>query len=235
MIDLRDALRAGAREAAGIPAVTLAAGYVGFGALAAGHHLPLAGSVLASLWIWALPGQLILVEMYAVGAPLLALVLSVMLSAARFLPMTVVLMPMMRHERHRGWQYWLAAQLLAMTGWAMAMARFPAMVVDRRLPWFFGFTLVCWGASAAATALGYFVADSLTPVAKLGLVFLAPMYYLLILTGGIRDRLGWIALACGAAAGPLAYAASPQWSVLIGGFTGGTLAWLVQRGVRRGG
>jgi hypothetical protein len=30
------------------------------------------------------------------------------------------------------------------------------------------------------------VADSLIPVATLGLVYLAPMYYLLILTGGIR-------------------------------------------------
>ena len=60
----------GVREAAGIPAAVLAAGYLGFGALA------------------------------------------VMLSSARFMPMTMMLMPEMRDPRHRPWKYYVAAQLM---------------------------------------------------------------------------------------------------------------------------
>ena len=231
----RAALVQGAREAAGVPAAVLAAGYMGFGALAAGNGMPLAYAVASTLSIWALPGQLMLVEGATVGAPFVAIVLTVALSSARFLPMTLVLMPLMRHARHRGWHYYLAAQLLALTGWTAAMVRLPDLERGERLAWFYGFATVCLGASALATAAGYLVADLLTPLARAGLVFMAPMYYLLILLGGIRERAVAVALACGALLGPLAHLVTPQWSVLAGGLAGGTLAWMIVRGARRRG
>jgi predicted branched-subunit amino acid permease len=232
----RAALVQGAREAAGIPAAVLAAGYLGFGALAAGNGLPLAYSVAATLSIWALPGQLILVEAITLGgAPFIAVVLTVALSSARFLPMTLVLMPLMRDTRHRGWHYYLAAQLLAMTGWTAAMARMPDIPRGERLAWFYGFATVCIGASAIATAAGYGVVDLLTPLARAGLAFMAPMYYLLILLGSVRERRVAAALACGAVLGPLAHLVTPQWSVLAAGLLGGTLAWVILRGTRRRG
>jgi predicted branched-subunit amino acid permease len=231
----RGAFRQGALEAAGVPAAVLAAGYVGFGAVAAGHGLSVPLAVISTLSIWALPAQLILVEMYVLDAPLLATALTVTLSSARFMPMTMMLMPLMRDERHRGWHYYVAAQLLALTGWTMAVARFPRIPQENRLAWFYGFTLVCIAASAIATGAGFIVADQLTPLARTGLVFMAPMYYLLILLGGVRDRAAVLGLACGAIAGPLVYLATPAWSVLLGGFAGGTLAYLIQRQLRRDG
>jgi predicted branched-subunit amino acid permease len=231
----RAALVQGAREAAGVPAAVLAAGYMGFGALAAGNGLPLDYAVASTLVIWALPGQLMLVEAAALDASFVAIVLTVALSSARFLPMTVVLMPLMRHARHRGWHYYVAAQLLSLTGWTAAMVRLPDLERGERLAWLYGFASVCLGASALATAAGYLVADLLTPLARAGLVFMAPMYYLLILLGGIRDRPVAVALACGAVLGPLTHLVTPQWSVLAGGLIGGTLAWLVLRGARRRG
>ena len=227
------AFRQGAREAAGVPSAVLAAGYVGFGALAAAHGLSVPLAIASTLSIWALPAQLILVEMHTLGAPLFATVATVTLSSARFLPMTLMLMPLMRDARHRGWRYYLAAQLLALTGWTMAITRFPQIPQGERLAWFYGFTLVCLAASAAATGAGFLIADALTPLARSGLVFMAPMYYLLILSGGVRDRAAALGLACGALAGPLAYLVSPDWSVLIAGFTGGTLAYALLRHMGR--
>lgn len=223
----QSAVLQGAREAAGVPAAVLVAGYIGFGALAAGHGLPLPAVVASTVAVWALPAQLILVEMYTVGAPHVATVLAAMLSSARFLPMTLTLMPMMRHARYRGWHYLVAAQFLSLTGWAMAMARFANIETARRLPWFLGFTLVCVAASATATAIGYAVAEAITPLVKLGLVFLAPSYYLLILLGSVRERATAYALACGAVAGPIAFVYAPEWDVLIAGLGGGTLAYLL--------
>ena len=207
----------------------LVAGFVGFGALAAAQAIPLPVAVASTLAIWALPGQLIFVEMHTLGAPALATVIAVMLSSARFLPMTVMLMPEMRHATHRPWRYYVVAQLLSLSGWTMAVARFPDIARERRLPWFYGFVLVLMAASALSTAAGYLGADRLPALVRLGLVFMVPMYYLLILTGAVRERAAALGLACGAVAGPLAYLVSPEWSVPLGGLTGGSLAYVLLR------
>ena len=48
-----------------------------------------------------------------------------------------------------------------------------------------------------------------------------------------RSRLAGIALACGGLAGPLFYVLTPQWSVLVAGFAGGTLAFMLNKSLER--
>lgn len=207
----------------------LIAGYLGYGALAAAHDIPLAIAVASTAIIWALPGQIVFVEMHSLAAPLAATVLAVMLSSARFLPMTLMLMPEMRHARHPSWKYYVLAHLLSLSGWTLAIARFPDIPRAQRLHWFFGLALVLIAVSAASTAAGYLGADRLPPLARLALVFMVPMYYLLILTGAVRDHVAALGLACGAIAGPLAYLVTPEWSVPLAGVAGGTVAYLIVR------
>jgi predicted branched-subunit amino acid permease len=212
-----------------VPSAVLLAGFVGFGALASAQAIALPVAVASTVVIWALPGQLIFVEMHTLGAPLLATLIAVALSSARFLPMTIMLMPELRDPAHRPWKYYLAAQLLSLSGWTMAVTRFPDLPRAQRLSWFYGFTLVLMTVSALSTAAGYLGADRLPPLVRLGLVFMVPMYYLLILAGGVRERIAALGLACGAVAGPLAYLVSPQWSVPLGGLAGGSLAYALLR------
>ena len=219
----------GVREAAGIPAAVLVAGYVAFGALAAANDIPLGVAVACTAVLWALPAQIVLAEMHSLAAPVLATLVAVMLSSARFLPMTLMLMPEMRDPRHRSWKYYLAAQLLSLSGWTMAVARFPEIPPAQRLAWFYGFTLVLMTVSAVSTAAGYLGADRLPPLARLALVFMVPIYYLLILSGSARERVAAFGLACGAVAGPLAYLLTPQWSVPLAGLVGGSFAFLLLR------
>lgn len=225
--------RDGVRNAAGIPAMVLAAGYTGFGALAAGHGLSFAGTLFSTIFIWALPGQIILVEMHTMGAPFFAVLLTVIFSGARFLPMTVVLMPLLREAKGKPAHYYAAAQFVSMTGWAWAMARFPSVPPEQRLGYFFGFTLTLLASAATATTLGYLAGDSLPPMAKLAFVFMSPMYFLLILAGGSNNALGYLAIVAGAIAGPLVHLVAPQWSVIVAGFLGGSLAYAVHRAWRR--
>jgi predicted branched-subunit amino acid permease len=203
----------------------LVAGFIGFGALATAQAIPLPVAVASTVVIWALPGQLIFVEMHTLGAPVLATVIAVMLSSARFLPMTVMLMPELRDRSHGTWKYYLLAQLLSLSGWTMAVVRFPDIPRAQRLAWLYGFALVLMAVSALSTAVGYLGAGRLPSLVRLGLVFMVPMYYLLILTGAVRDRVALLGLVCGAIAGPLAYLLSPQWSVPLGGLAGGSLAY----------
>ncbi len=228
----RGAYFQGLRHATGVPALVLAAGYIGFGALAAGHGLSLAGTLLSTLLIWALPGQLILVEMHTLGAPFFAVLLTAVLSATRFLPMTVILMPLLREARSSNGYYYAAAHFVSMSGWAWAMARFPAMPAERRLGYFLGFTSVLMASACTSTLLGYLAGDLLPPMAKLAFVFMSPMYFLLLLAGGPNDARGYLAIVLGAIAGPLLHLVAPQWSVLAAGFVGGTLAYAARRAWR---
>lgn len=225
---------AGARDALGVPAAVLAAGMLGFGALAleAGFGPLLALACTAG--IWALPGQIVLIEMHAAGAPGVVTVVAVMLTAVRFLPMSISLMPMMREPARPAAGLYAAAHFLAMTSWAWTMRRCIDMPREARLPYFVGFAATCWAVASAATLVGYLMAGAFPPVVRLGFVFLNPVYFVVLLIGDARNRTTVVALACGAVAGPLLYLASPQWSVPLGGLIGGTVAWLILRAGKAG-
>lgn len=224
-----NACLAGARDAGGVPAAVLAAGMIGFGAFALDYGFNLWMAMLCTAGIWALPGQIVLLEMHSNGAPGYLTVLGVMLTGARFLPMTMSLMPVIRHPRHSRPTVYLAAHLVAMTGWAWAMRRCPEMPQERRLPYFIGFATACWAVSIVATAAGYFLAGWFPAPLRLGFVFLTPVYFFVILVGDARTPLAAWALACGAAAGPLFHLMSPEWSVPLSGLVGGTLAYFIQK------
>ena len=223
----RAAFRAGVREALGAPAAVLGASYVGFGALVGSYGGPLWAIVLSTLTVWALPGQLVLIDMWQIGAPMIAVVLAVTLTNARFLPMALTLMPVLRDPSHPPFRYYLAAQFIAMTSWAVCMRRCPQLPGPARLHYLSGFSLVCMGVGAAASALGYLIGGFLPAWLRLGLVFVPTVYFFVILIGEVQGRRAATALACGAVAGPLFYLLTPQWSVLAAGLAGGTVAFLI--------
>jgi predicted branched-subunit amino acid permease len=225
------ARRRGVRDALGVPAVVLAAGMVGFGALALEAGLDLFLAMACTAGIWALPGQLVLVEMHLAGAPGAATVLAVMLTAARFLPMTASLIPVMRGPRTSRAAMYAAAHLIIMTSWALAIRRVRELPAEERLSYFMGFGAALWAVGIAATAAGYYVADAFPPLVRLGLVFLAPLYFVVLLIGEARSTLAAASIVCGAVAGPLMHFVDPQWGVLLAGVGGGTVAYALQRAI----
>jgi predicted branched-subunit amino acid permease len=225
----RAALAGGLREALGLPVFVLAASYVGFGALAQQGGIGLWLALASTPAIWALPGQVILVEMLALRAEWLAVVAGVALSAARFLPMTLALLPYLREGKPASWRLYAAAQLVAVTGWAAAMRRCPHVPPDERLPYFAGFTVPLVCGAAVGTAAGFTLADAMPRDVMLALVFVNPVYFMLVFVGDVRQRPAVLALAIGAAAGPWAHALTPSWSLLLTGLVGGTAAFLLDR------
>ena len=225
----REAWNAGVREAFATPAWVLGVGFIGFGSLAQSQGFGVLHAALSTVAIWALPGQLILVEMHALGAPFVAILLAVVFSASRFLPMAVTLMPHMREPGVPAWRYYFAGHVLAMTSWAVAMRHFPDQARPARLPFFMGFALTIWTVSLFCTLLGYTLAGTLPGPLRLAFIFANPLYFILILTADLRERTAVLALACGAVAGPLLHLVLPQWSVIAGGLAGGTAAFLLSR------
>lgn len=236
----RRGLGIGAREALGVPAAVLGAGFLGYGSLAADAGYSIWMTLAATFAIWALPGQLVLMEMHAGGAALTATVLAVSLSAARFFPMTLTLMPLMRDDRRgrRIWQFLLAAQLVSMTTWAVAMRRFSEPDLqdsEARWHYFLGFSAVCIASAAIFAMVGQLLLDALPPLARFGLALLTPLYFFVTLVGEAQSRPAFTALVCGAAVALGLHAVAPGWSLLGAGFIGGTAAYLLQRNhARRG-
>jgi len=223
----------GVREAIGVPAGVLAASYIGFGAMAGTGGISIWVVIASTIAMWALPGQLVMVDMWQIGAPLIAIVLAVSVSNARFLPMTLTLMPVIRDRSHPLWYYYLAAHGVSMTVWTISMRRCLEMPAAERMAYFAGLVFACIAVSAGAGAVGYMLAGSIPPLIQIGFVFLTPVYFFVLLIGEARSRLAAIALACGGFAGPLFYVLTPQWSVLVAGFAGGTAAFLLHKALER--
>ncbi len=225
----REAFALGLRDACGLPALTLTASYLGFGSLVHATGLGLLPGLATTLGVWALPGQVALVELYGAGGSLLVIATTVALTNARFLPMTVVLMAHLRTRHWPGWLYYPVAQLVAVTSWVFAMQRCPGLEEERRLPYFFGLTVVLWAGCFTGTAGGFALAGGLPHVVSLGLVFLNPLYFMLLFTADLRERARLYALTAGAVLGPLFHLATPDWGLPLTGVVAGTLAFLLDR------
>lgn len=223
------AFSGGARVSAGAPSAVLAAGYLGFAALAKAGQFPLWAALISVTTVWALPGQLLMVEMSLAGAAPLLIVIAVALTAMRFLPMTVSFLPLVREPQRPAWQFYLAAHLLAMTNWAPCMRRVPELPPAQRMPYFLGFAITNWVMCIAAVLAGYVLVDSFPPLVNRGLVLTSPLYFVLVLSDEYRNRLAFASILCGAVAGPLLYTVTPQWSILLAGLGGGTAAYFVFR------
>ncbi len=229
----RRAFATGAREALGVPAAVLGAGFLGYGSLAADAGYSVWMTLAATFAIWALPGQLVLMEMQAGGAAIAVTVLAVSLSAVRFFPMTLTLMPLMRDRggRRSLWRFLLAAQLISMTTWAVAMRRFndPDLAdIETRWNYFLGFSAVCIGSAALFAMVGQFLLVTLPPLARFGLALLTPLFFFVTLVGDSQGRAQITALVCGAATALALHVIAPDWSLLGAGLIGGTAAFLLQ-------
>src|SRR3546814_1878783 len=90
---------------------------------------------------------------------------------ARLLPMTVALMPYLRHRGTPTWRYYLFANHVAVTAWAASMRVCPRVPTDQRLPYFAAFGTMLWSMCLVTTAVGFYLAVLLPGFVTLGLVF----------------------------------------------------------------
>ncbi len=207
----------------------MTAGFIGFGALASDSGMPFWIAALATALMWALPGQIILTEMVAAKAGIIAIVAAVWVSAVRFLPTGMSIMPMMRFERHDQLKKLFVAQFVASTSWVLSMRNFPAMPIAERAPWLVGFNTICTTQGIVLCGIGYLLAGVVPAEIHAGLVYVTPIYFLLLMFGDIRSATMGVAVTCGAIAVPLAHLVTPHWSLLAGGVAGGTAAYVILR------
>lgn len=223
----RAAFWCGIRDALGAPVLVLFAGMVGFGAMGRSHGFDAWMTGLTSFLMFALPGQVVMLEMFISGSSLLAIGFAVTLTSTRFVTMVVTLFPQL-HRRDRNPLLYLWVHMLAMTAWAVSMREFPSMVPKHRLSYFIGLALPCWLISPLGTVLGYFVAGWVPVAVTLGLVFINPLFFLLTFTE-VKPSVNRMAIGLGCLLGPAFYLWDADSSLLLTGVVAGSLAYGVDR------
>jgi predicted branched-subunit amino acid permease len=135
--------RKAVQDALGFPAIMLFASMTGFGSLARESGFTLGMALGTTAGIWGLPGQVALVELHAAGVPVLFVILASSLANARFMPMAVSFIPLMRGGvRHYGWMFALV-QMLSINTWAAGLRSFPGIAVSMRPRYYIVFASIC--------------------------------------------------------------------------------------------
>lgn len=221
--------RRGLRAAVALPAVILAATFIGIGSVCADYGMPLLWAMLATVLIWAGPAHLILVGGLGSGASWFAVALTVGLSSVRLLPMVVSLLPYLRLQNRHPVTAVLCAHLVAISMWVEGLRLLPQIDGEGRVPFFLGLGTGLLTSATTATAVGYGLAGIIPPAFAAGLLFLTPIFFLLSLFTTARmlsDRLAIVAGFFGLLLGALA---GDGLELLYAGLGGGTLAYAVAR------
>lgn len=226
------ALPRGARASFGVAGVVMAASFMGFGALVRSLETGLLPGLLSNVLIWALPGQVVALDMYAGGAGLAAMTLAVTLTAVRLMPMVVLVITKVRVENARRLPLYVVAHFVAVTIWRIAEDDIEKVERNERLPWLMGAGLTLMSAMMVMTTVGYHLAQSLPPLLAACLVFLTPSFFFISLFANAKYRMDFVAIAAGAVTGPLFGRFYPEFDLLAAGLIGGTIAYLATRWAR---
>ena len=215
----------GIRNALGLPALLLFSAMTGFGSIAQEQGLSIYISILSTILIWGLPGQVVYVELYGLGAPLIPIVLAVAGANARFMPMTLSMMPVFDDSPHnRLWNYFLA-HFISINTWSEMISRGNQIRADRRIAYFLGFSFTCMIAGLIGVFQGYILAESMPQIISLGLIFLVPIYFSLIMSNTKKSQYV-MALILGSLLGPPMHILTPEWGLLISGVISGSLSFI---------
>lgn len=225
----RAAVFGGVRDYARVPAVAMAAGFVGFGAIVRDSGLDVFQAMVTTAGMTQIPAQIVMIEMAQAGAGLAGVVLAVAFIGARLLPMAVSLIPVLRPDARGRGELYAGAFVLSTMAWTHAMRRCPDLPAGERMPYFWGVALSNVVVVVVGTAVGHTLAGTVAPEILLGLVFLTPVFFLLLFAAESPGRSGAMALVFGAALGPAIHTVSPEWSVLANGLLAGTAAYALGR------
>jgi predicted branched-subunit amino acid permease len=209
------------------PAIALGCCFIAIGALLKNIGFNIQESVFSTMIIYALPGSLVMAESILIGASLLSIFIAVWFVNARLYPMAVSLFPLMMDESQPKWKYYLSCHFIAVSAWLIMKSNYKEIEKKDRVDFWIGIGTATWSVSIFATIIGFYIADYLNKDMLMGLAILNPIYFICMMVGAMKTLQITLSVALGAILGPIFYFFSPEWSILLGGFIAGSLAYLI--------
>ena len=78
-----------------------------------------------------------------------------------------------------------------------------------------------------ATGIGFFLSELLNKDMMIGLAIVNPVYFTCVMIGAMKNLQMTLSIVFGSFFGILFYFISPEWCILFGGFTAGSLAFYI--------
>ncbi len=217
-------------EAARLPAFALGATMVGYGAIAREAGLDGWMTVAATIAVFGMPGQVAMITAVSVGAPFLVIFFAVAMANMRML-LIVVSANEMLQMRQQKIPFWLQLSLfhiMAISTWVQMGYVRDRYSAPELLNFVIGFALTIAVFAVTGSALGYFAADVIPPEILRVMIFVTPVYLLLLLINA-RQLGNRLAVVAGGLFCPLLYPLFGSWAILLAGLAGGTAALLLIR------
>ena len=123
------------------PAIALGASFVAIGALLKNLGFTIQESIFSTLLTYALPGSLVMAESMLIGASLVNIFLAVWLVNSRLYPMTVSIMPLLKHESQPRWKYYLSCHFVAVSSWLILKSNYEEIERKYRIDFWIGIGL----------------------------------------------------------------------------------------------
>ena len=209
------------------PAIALGCCMIAIGVLLKNLGFNLQESVFSTFLTYALPGSLVMAESMMVGASLLNIFLAVWLVNVRLYPMTVALMPLLMHENQPRWKYYLSCHFVAVSAWLIMKNNYQSVDKEKRIDYWIGVGTATISIAIIGTIIGFLSSDYLNKDMMIGLAIVNPVYFTCMMVGAMKTIQITLSVVLGAILGPLFFLLSPEWSILFGGFTAGTIAFFI--------
>jgi predicted branched-subunit amino acid permease len=223
----------GILDAIKVPGFALGATMVGFATIAKEAGFDLLMVVSTTALVWGMPGQVAFATLYASGASLFFIFIAVFLANMRMMLMVISGFGMLNVNFHRLvlWKRLVLMQFMAITSWAQI-----GYVKDKYSPktiiyYYTGFSSTIFVFGISGTLLGFhinnFVDDSILRI----IIFITPLYILLLVINS-KQLINKIAVLIGGFLSPILFPFIGNFTILIAGFIGGTLAVIIFKGKR---
>jgi len=203
--------------------------YVGIGALAHDYGFSLAWVLVSTTLMWAGPAQVILISALGTGAALFEIGLAVCLSAVRFLPMVVSLLPLVRGPDTRSRDLLLPAHFTAASMWVESFRLLPPLPRKRRIVFANGLGLGFMLSGHVGSIAGFYLAASLPVLLTAALLFLTPMSFLVSTARNSSTLVNQMALGFGLIVSPVLSYFQIGLDLMWTGIIAGTAAYAAHR------
>ena len=166
-------------------------------------------------------------ESFLVGASLIKIFLAVWLVNTRLYPMTVALMPLLLHKSQPRWKYYLSCHFIAVSAWLIMKNNYQTVEKKHRIDFWIGIGAGTWLTAIASTIIGFLASDYLNKDLMIGLAIVNPVYFTCMMVGAMKNLQINLSIILGAILGPAFFFVSPEWSILYGGVSAGTIAYFI--------
>ena len=226
----REARLFGFRQAIGIPAIGIFANMAGFAAIAREAGFDITQSMVTTLFVWGMPGQVAMASLHLAGASALVIFTAVALANMRMMLMVVSGMEMMG-LKEQGLPFWKKLafmQMLAITSWVFIGAIDDKYSKPVLLKCYLAFASVIYISGLLGTWLGYYISDYVSVDVLRVILAITPLY-ILMMVANARQIPNRFAGMIGGILCPMSYPFIGEWSILLGGFVAGGLIVLNHR------